>query len=369
MKALGIIFSNIHDKEIKSLTKHRTLASVPFGGRYRLIDFPLSNMVNSGVSKVGIITKEHYQSLMDHVGNGKAWDLARKNGGLILLPPFAGNQTDLYKSRFEAICHIEDFLAKSEEPLVIMSDCDNVCNVDFNGLIKEHLNANADISVAFSRKELEPAEKEYTAFTIDKQNRVVKSEKSTKLKGQQNVYAHMLVMGRKFLLDIIQNAAENGIKSFSNDILTQTQKFKIFAYEISGYYAQIEDLLSYYRISMDLMNCDTRQHLFYNNGFNIYTRVRDSAPLAATNTANIKNSLVADGCIIEGEVENSILFRGCKVAKGARITNSILFQDTQVGQNSTLNCVISDREVVIKDKRHLSGHETYPQYIVRQTVI
>jgi len=368
MKALGIIFSNIHDKEIKTLTQHRTLASVPFGGRYRLIDFALSNMVNSGINKVGIITKEHYQSLMDHVGNGKAWDLARKNGGLILLPPFAAEQTDLYKSRFEAICHIEKFLLKSEEPLVVMSDCDNVCNVDFNGLITEHIKANADISVAYSRKNLDD-KKEHIAFTIDKQNRVVKTEKSTKLKGEHNVYAHMLVIGRRFLLDIIANAKEEGTSSFSGDILTQTSKYRIFAYEVSGFYSQIDDLLSYYKISMQLMDKDTRQHLFYNNGFNIYTKLKDSAPLVTTDTANVKNSLIADGCIIEGEVENSILFRGCRIAKGAKITNSILFQDTSVGQNSTLNCVITDKEAVILDKRHLSGHETYPQYIARCTVI
>ena len=368
MKALGIIFSNIHDKEIKPLTANRTLASVPFGGRYRLIDFALSNMVNSGVTKVGIITKEHYQSLMDHIGNGKPWGLARKNGGLILLPPFAANQTDLYKSRFEAICHVENFLAKSEEPLVIMSDCDNVCNVDFSSLIKSHMAASADISVVYSKKILVD-KKEHTAFTIDKQNRVVQCVKSNKLRGEQNVYAHILVMGRKFLLDIIENAGQKGYKSFSNNILTRTGEFRIFAHEIDGYYSQIEDLLSYYRVSMELMDKNTREHLFYANDANIYTKIRDSAPLVASDTACIKNSLVADGCIIEGKVENSILFRGCRVAKGAKVTNSILFQDSFIGQDSEINCVIADKETKILDKRHLSGHETYPQYIAKNTVI
>jgi len=325
-------------------------------------------MVNSGVNKVGIITKEHYQSLMDHVGNGKAWDLARKNGGLILLPPFASDQTDLYRSRFEAICNIKHFLSRSEEPLVIMSDCDNVCNVDFNKLTTEHQKTKADISVMYSKKNVTDA-KEYTAFSIDNKNRVVGTTISTKLTGEHNIYAHMLVMGRKFLLDIIENAEQKSTKSFSKDILTRTGEYKIYAHEVDGYYAQIDDLLSYYRISMQLLDKKARHDLFYANGSSIYTKLRDSAPLVATDTASIKNSIVADGCVIEGEVENSILFRGCRVAKGACVTNSILFQDTAVGANSTLNCVITDKQAVILDKRCLSGHETYPQYIARNTVI
>jgi len=371
MKAAGIIFSNIHDKEIKELTANRTLASVPFGGRFRLIDFVLSNMVNSGIMKVGIITKENYQSLMDHVGSGKHWDLSRKNGGLILLPPYGMSGTTLYKSRFEAICNTEQFLRRSEEDLAVMSDCDNVCNTDIAKVLASHIGASAEITVVYRRKALAgAAPRERTLFEINPEsNRVTKTINVQKAQGEHNVFTNMLVIGRRFLLNIIDHAAARGFKSFSQDILTRTGEFRIFGYPLEGYFESIDDLQSYYRVSMDLLRKENRDMLFYQNDTNIYTKVRDSAPLVVTESADIANSLIADGCVIEGEVKNSILFRGVRVHKGASVTNSILFQDSCVSRDTRLNCVIADKESIILEKRTLSGHETHPYFIAKNTVI
>ncbi len=278
MKAVGVIFSNIHDKEIKELTINRTLASVPFGGRFRLIDFVLSNMVNSHITKVGIITKENYQSLMDHVGSGKHWDLSRKNGGLIILPPYGVSGTTLYRSRFEAICNIEQFLRKSEEDYVVMSDCDNVCNMDFVPIIKSHIARDAAITVVYRRKLIEN-KKMRTLFELDDDGRVTKAANFDTGYGEQNIFTNMLVVGRKFLLNIIDNAGVRGFKSFSQDILTRTDEFRIFGYPLEGYYESIDDLHSYYRVSMELLQKKNRDLLFDQNGANIYTKVRDSAPL------------------------------------------------------------------------------------------
>jgi len=370
MKALGIVFSNIHDKEIAELTAHRTLASVPFGGRYRLIDFVLSNMINSGITKVGIITKENYQSLMDHLGSGKQWDLSRKNGGLFVLPPYGTTGSKLYKSRFEAIGNAANFLLRSSEEYVVMSDCDTVCNLDFAPIIKEHINSKADITVVYRKAVIdEGIETDRTFFEVDSKNRVTRTINSKKIYGEQNLFTNILVVGRKFLLNILGDAELKGYKSFSKDILTKTKEFKIVGVPLDGYFAAIDCLSSYYTVSMELLQKENRDVLFYKNGNNIYTKLRDSAPLVTGEKAEISNSLIADGCIIEGEVKNSILFRGVKVEKGAKVHNSILFQDAFVGSRSTLNCVIADKQVSIGEKITLSGHETSPHFIGKRKAL
>lgn len=370
MKALGVIFSNIHDKEIKELTANRTLASVPFAGRFRLIDFVLSNMVNCGITKVGIITKKNYQSLMDHIGSGKHWDLSRKNGGLIVLPPYGVSGAVLYQSRFEAIKNIVSFLKRSDEEYVIMSDCDNVCNIDFSDVLNKHVESGSDITVIYRKKELDKNEKKWrTAFDTDKTGRVVNVENSDKMTGTKNIFTNMLVLNRQFLLNIVEIADEKGYKSFSRDILTKVNEYRIYGYELKGYFASIDGVQNYYKHSMELLEKDKRDSLFKNSGNSIYTKVRDSAPCKIDESSDVKNSLIADGCVIEGTVKNSILFRGVKVAKGAVIENSVLFQDCVVGSGTKLNCVIADKQAVILSNRSLSGHETQPYFIAKGTVI
>ncbi|MDR2201692.1 MAG: glucose-1-phosphate adenylyltransferase subunit GlgD [Clostridiales bacterium] len=369
MKAVGIVFSNIHDKEIKELTALRTLASVPFGGRFRLIDFVLSNMVNSGISKVGVITKRNYQSLMDHIGSGKSWDLSRKRGGLIVLPPYGVSGTTLYQSRFEAIKNTEAFLRRSDEDYVVMSDCDNVCNFDFSRATDFHIEKNADITVVYRKKDIAAAErKPRTAFTLDGGRRVIKVENSDRMSGKKLVYTNMLIVDRRFLLSIVESAEENGFKSFSSDILTRTSDFRIYGYELEGYFASIDGVSNYYKHSMELLRPENRAALFKPDA-SIYTKVRDSAPCRLEASARVSDSLIADGCVIEGEVTGSILFRGVRVEKGAKIENSIIFQDTYVGADSRLNCVIADKQARILANRTLSGHETQPYFIAKGSII
>lgn len=371
MRTLGVIFSNIHDKEINELTGKRTLASIPFGGRYRLIDFVLSNMVNSGIGKVGVITKMNYQSLMDHVGSGKHWDLSRKNGGLMLLPPYNNSDNTLYKSRFDAICGIRHFLERSDEEYVVMSDCDSVCNFNFADAVQRHVDKHADITVVVHKRKIVDGEKlsrPVVEFDVDK--RITRVTPQGKQSGEKYVLSNMLVVGRRFLLSLIDSADELGYSSFSRDVLAKgCKQYRIFAYEFDGYFASIESIASYYACSMELLDGKKRQELFHKDGANIYTKVRDSAPASFAPTAKVHNSLIADGCDIEGEVRNSILFRGVKVAKGAVITDSIVFQDTEVGEDSRLNCVIADKQVKILNGRMLSGHPTHPYFISKNTVI
>lgn len=371
MKTLGIVFSNIHDRELGELAAKRTLASVPFGGRYRLVDFPLSNMVNSGISKVGIITKYNYQSLMDHVGSGKHWDLSRKNGGLMILPPFGDESSHaVYTSRFEALKNISHFLRRSDENYVVMSDCDCVCNCDFAEIVQYHIDRHADITVVYREKDIE-AGKTRTIIDMDVDNRVKSVTVSDKISGKKvNVYTNICVMNRQFLLNILENAGEYGYKSFSGDVLGKGCKnWRVYGFKHTGYFASIDSVANYYKHSLELLDKATRASLFDNNGANIYTKVRDSAPCRITDSALVTNSLIADGCIIEGTVINSILFRGVKVAKGAVVKDSIVFQESSIDGGSRLNCVIADKNVHILEGRELSGHATHPYYIAKNVII
>lgn len=370
MKTLGVIFSNIHDKEINELTATRTLASVPYAGRYRLIDFVLSNMVNSGIYKVGIITKYNYQSLMEHIGSGKSWDLSRKNGGLTILPPYGRDSAAVYSSRFEAISNCAYYLREATETYVVMSDCDNVCNIDFSKVLSYHIEKHADITVIYRRKQLEEGDKKVrTKLELDSGGRVRKVITGNKHSGTVNVFTNMIVVNRKFLLSIIDNADELGYKSFSRDVLIRgVDDYNIYGYEYTGYFASIDTMANYYKHSLQLLDKSTRDQLFRSGGA-IYTKVRDSAPCKIDDTGSVKNSLVADGCVIEGEVENSILFRGVKIAKGAHVKGSILFNNVLVDSGSYVNCVIADKFSHILESRTLSGHETRPYFLPKNTIV
>lgn len=370
MNAVGIIFSSINEKSVYELTKQRTMASVPFGCRYRLIDFALSNMVNSGVNHVGIVTHYNYQSLMDHIGSGKDWDLARRHGGIKILPPyitaFANTSNMLYNTRLEALISIRDFISDCKEELVVLSDCDTVCNLDLSAMIDKHIATNADITLGVKSSYLsQDNSRSLTIVRSDPEGRVTEVGEYTGLKnGFEDVCVRIMVVGRKYLEELITDAVARGYTSFTKDILVRNCKFhNVRTYKLDGYFATIRSLSDYFRCSMDLLDPDIRNSLFAVRNRPVFTKVRNSAPASYVTGAIVRNSLIADGCVIEGTVENSILFRGVKVGKNTHIKNSIIMQDTITGENVYLNCVITDKNVVIRDGRVLSGHETKPFFI------
>ena len=368
MSAVGVIFSNIHDENIPELSHQRTMGSLPYGGRYRLIDFTLSNLVNSGITTVGIITKNNYQSLMDHLGSGKDWDLARKTGGLILLPPFgARNSEGLYKNRLEALKGITGFLNRRNEDYVILCDCDGVYRMDLSEVVDYHEAKQADITLVCHNEEIANSSN-YTTVKSDETGRVVDLKINETVRGSDKFYSNIMVIGRQFLLTLLDDAVVHNYKSFREDILMRrTKTLKIYAYDFDGYHATIDSLASYYAHNMELLEKSVRDELF--GARDIYTKVRDSAPSKYGDSSVVKNSLISDGCIVEGTVENSILFRGVKVGKGTVVRNSIIMQDTVIGDNVSLNCVITDKNVVIRDRRVLSGCEVQPYFLSKGTMI
>ena len=371
MRAVGIIFSNIHDKNVPELVRIRTLGSIPFAGRYRLIDFPLSNMVNSGIDTVAIITKSNYQSLMDHVGSGKDWDLARKDGGLIMLPPFGDLESEgLYNSRLEALKGATSFLFRADEEYVVMTDCDNVCRINYNDVIDEHIKNRADITLVYKKiKKDDLIDKEITDITMEGDGRVKNVKfKPIDMGDELNVFINVYVMKKSLLQNIVMDSISHNRRHFLTDIIAgNLDSMKIYGYEHKGFYAGITSLQAYYNSNMSILKEENRHELFGDRS--VFTKIRDSAPTKYGNSAIVKNSMIADGCVIEGEVENSIIFRNVKVARGAVVKNSIVMQNTVLGENCTLNCIIADKNVVVRDKKVLSGSENHPFYIGKGIMI
>ena len=365
--AVGVIFSNIHDESIPELSSHRTMASIPFGGRYRLIDFALSNMVNSGITTVGIVTKYNYQSLIDHLGSGKDWDLARKDGGIILLPPYS-DETDLpYTNRLEALKGVTNFLNHRNEEYVVISDCDGIARVDIADVVKYHEEKHADITMVW-HEEKDVDSSYFITLDPDETGRIKGLKINPKVNGKCNVYVNIMVMSREFLINIIQDATTRGLSSFGRDILTKNVgTLHIYGYQFKGYYAGVNSLAKYYEHSMELLDKNVRDELF--GARDIYTKVRDSAPSKYLEGAVVQNSLISDGCMIEGTVKNCILFRGVKVGKGSVIRNSIVMQDTVIGTGVSLDCVITDKNVVIRDRRKLAGCAELPYFISKGRMI
>ena len=371
MNFAGLIFSNIHDQGIPEMTRMRTMASIPFGCRYRLIDFTLSNMVNADVNTIGVITHYNYQSLLDHIGTGKDWDLARRSGGIKILPPYVAAYENaaagkLYSNRLEAMMGAENFIHRCNADYMVLSDCDVIMNIDLGAVVEDHIRSGAAITIVTKRLNVEDyhLDKTVPVLKIGEDNRVVGISHQHPESGECDISTNIMVIKRSELLAIISESLRNGHKSFTRDIIAKNLDQKLYrAYRYEGWYSYIGTLEAYFKSSMQLLTKEAREGLFGVAGRQIYTKIRNSAPTKYTGGAKVVNSLIADGCIIEGTVENSILFRGVKVGKGCVIKNSILLQDTKVGDNVQLNCVISDKNVMIKDGRTLSGHETMPFFI------
>lgn len=361
---LGLVFANMHDTTLGDMTENRTMGSVMFGGRYRLIDFPLSNMVNSGISEVGVITKSNYQSLLDHLGSAREWDLARKKGGLYILPPFGNVESTLYRGRIEALYGAMSFIKHSRAKYVILSDCDVVTNIDYKPIVAAHIESGADITaVAHTGVYSSDDIKTSTVFNVDADKNVTSVLINPDISGTCTTSLNVFVMSMDFLIETVNDAMARGNVSFERNILQEKcRELKIKIYEYDNYFSKLNSPESYFKSNMALLEPENARKLFVPKR-SIYTKVSDNAPVKYDLDSKVSNSLIADGCIIEGEVENSVLFRGVKVGKGAKVKNCILMQGTVVGDNAELNYLITDKNVSICENHILTSSPQYPMYV------
>lgn len=368
--AIGIIFPNSYDNLVPELAGDRLMASIPFAGRYRIIDFLLSSLANCGISNIAIVVRENYHSLMDHLGSGRAWDLLRKNGGLSIFPPYAEKNMKVYSGRVEALERILPYLRSKKEKYVIMMDANIAVDFDFNAMLAEHIESGADVTVAYTEQEI-PAEliragshgDMYYTLKLD-EGRVRRIFMNSEMCGKQNLSMNIYIMDREALIDKIHAAFVRGSSCFERDILApRLEKYNIRGYKYDGYYARICGLKSYFDENMKLLDDENLDALF--TGGQIYTKIRDDNPTRYINGCKTKNNLVADGCVIEGDVENCVLFRGVKIAKGAKIRNSVLMQDTVVNAGARLDYVVTDKNVTIEVGQELKGTDTQPFYVAK----
>ncbi|WMJ78183.1 MULTISPECIES: glucose-1-phosphate adenylyltransferase subunit GlgD [unclassified Sedimentibacter] len=372
MNTLGIIFSDMQDWNMTELASHRSVAAIPFGGRYRLIDFPLSNMVNSGMNKICIITKSNYRSLMEHVGSGKDWDLSRKKGGILIFPPYAvGENHGLFQGRLDALKRVLDYISSSKEKYVVMSDCDMIYNINYKDVIRYHEEKNSDITAIYTTTQIEKNSSVHKIiYEFDKDGRADDILVYPVTSGTHNVGLSTWVMNKDFLESIIYDAIARNYKDFSYDVLAKkVHSLRIYGYKYNGYFAHIDSLQSYYDHSLGLLKKENLQSLFYSKTGPIYTKTKDSAPTKYMQGANVKNSLIASGCVIEGTVENSIIFRGVKIGKNASVKNSIIMQHGVIGENASLDSIITDTYAQVTNNRVLLGYANCPFFIKKFSVV
>lgn len=369
--ALGIVYAAEDDVEFRELTKKRSVAAVPFGGRYRLIDFVLSNMVNSGITNIGIITQNNYGSLIDHIGTGKEWDLNRKREGLYILSPYAIHDSPgWYKGSIDALHSVMGFIRKSNQKYVIFSGTHMLCNMTYNDAERFHIDSGADITIIYKEEEVKKDRlRKYTLIQTDEDGRIWDMEVHPTVPKSNKISMKMYIIEKNLLEYLIEEAVARGYNDFVRDIiLRKLDRLKIYGYPFKGYLARIDSITTYYKYNMELLNPDIRNELFNKSGL-IYTKVKDEVPAKYSEDAAVQNCLVADGCVIEGEVENCVLFRGVRIYKGAKIKNSIIMQDVEIQENVVLDHVILDKNVVIKRGRTLIGQENFPVVISKGEVI
>ena len=373
--ALGIIFPNSYDSLVPDLVSERLMASIPFASRYRMCDFMISSMVHCGIDNISILVRKNYHSLLDHLGNGREWDLARKNGGLNIVPPFAQKQIKVFSGRIEALESIRGYLMKQTEKYVILSDANIAVNFDFNALLDAHIKSGADVTMVYRKQEIPQSLIRQSTAGMDlyyalgiNGERVSKIYINPKESGEMNFSLNIYVIDRELLIRMVDEAYLHGDVYFVRDILEKKiDQMDVRGFCYDGYVAHIHDMNSYFEENMRLLKEENINALF--SGNQIYTKIRDDNPTRYINGAKAKNVMVADGCVIEGEVENSVLFRGVKIGKGAKVKNCVLMQDTVIEDNVSVEYVITDKNVTISEGKSLTGNDTFQVYVAKGQVV
>jgi len=369
---MGIILTKDSDKKLYDLTSNRAVAAVPFGGRYRIIDFILSCMVNSGISNVGVVTHTDYQSLMDHLGSGKEWDLDRKLSGIFIFPPNIRKESvDRSKGTLDELYSIMHYFRRSKERYVVISESGVIFNTLLDDAMDYHLSHEADITVFYNK--MEPHKiKELTTcavLDVDKKGQVVGLEINPRLPRANLISMNIYITNKALLETLVDECIAQGLDDFESGALRRNlTNLRVFGYEYGGYVARIDTVRSYYKYNMELLNRDVINELFAPD-IPVYTKVKDEVPTMYGSQASVENSLIADGCVIDGSVRNSILFRGVQISKNVKVMNSIIMQNSEVHEESVLENVILDKDVIVRVGKRLTGQADYPVLIGKGGVI
>lgn len=359
---MGLVDLQRQESRLQDFTGSRPLSSMPIGGRYRIIDFALSSLVNSGIKNVGVLLPEKSRSILDHLRSGKDWDLARHHKGLFYLPPVRSESVQ-QEGDLRNIYYNLDFVENSSEKYILLSRVTSVYTMDFRPALDFHEQTGADITMIVNAAE---HEEPCDSLLVDvAENGLVKdiSLRHVVHEGELRSLG-VFLMDKALFVRLVRRAFEHGGTDFRFDVfLREAARRTIYAYEHKGYVCHISSMLSYYEANMKMLEPAIQQDLFFREDAPVYTKVKDMAPVRYDEGAVVSNSLVANGCIVHGHVENSVLFRGVRVEAGATVKNCVLMQDTQIESGAQLDCIICDKNVVITADKKLRGVPTYPIYV------
>lgn len=370
MNVMGIIFAN--DAALAALTDKRTIASLPYGGRYRLVDFHLSNMCAAGVRHVGIITRHNYQSLINHIGSGEEWGLELEEGGLEFLTPYATSKSDTYHGKLSALNEAISVLEYGpDDEYVITCDSAVISNIDLQKVLASHIESGKDVTVVTKAGIADGKKQLDLALKLDEKGRIADIAVDYIAPADYLASMDIFVMSRKYLRDTIREFMSRNLFHMDRDlILGQWQKnaVTINVFEFDGVTLFNESVEEYFANSLALINAEIRHDLFEGN-HPVFTRVRDRVPSYYGEGCQVKNSILADGCMLEGSIENSVLFRQVTIGKNAQVRNCVIMNDTVVGEGAQLEWVILDKDVTVRPGAKLYGTASHPVVVKRGEII
>lgn len=363
---LGLVNLQEETRLICELSRERPVGMLPFGGRYRLIDFVLSNMVNSGIKDVGIFLPGKSRAVLDHIRSGKEWDLARHHGGLMYLPPVKSKML-LRAGTLKNLYYNLDFVDITQNDFVLIGDGNFVYNMNYTEAMDFHIDKRADITLVYG---VTP-QNGLNGITLrkDEDGRLTAFLEKPVVEEGNNLFLGIAMMSRRLYVELVRDTYEQGGSDFFFDgIMRNLRKLSVYAYEHKGYAREISSTTAYYQASLDLLKPEVYDELFL-SGERIYTKAKNLPPVHYRSTSSVKNSLIASGSDIAGEVENSVIFRGVKIGRDVKIKNSIIMQGCVFEQNTSAENIICDKNVMVKEGKVLMGAPEYPIIIEKNAVI
>lgn len=348
MRAVGIVLAGGNSKRMRELSDKRAIAAMPMAGSYRSIDFVLSNMTNSHIQKVAVFTQYNSRSLNEHLSSSKWWDFGRKQGGMyVFTPTITSQSSDWYRGTADAIYQNLHFLKNCHEPYVVIASGDGVYKLDYNKLLEYHIEKKADITVVCRNSAEDEDITRFGVVGVNSDGRIVQFEEKPMVAESRTISCGIYVVRRRQLIELIERCAAEDRYDFVRDVLVRYKNLKrIYAYRMETYWSNIASVDSYYRTNMDFLKKDIRDY-FFRSYPEVYTKVEDLPPAKYNPGAEVKNSLVSSGCILNGAIENSVLFRKVYVGNNCVIKNSIILNDVYIGDNTVIeNCIVESRDTI-----------------------
>lgn len=355
MKAVGLILAGGNSNRMKELTHRRAAAAMPIAGSYRAIDFTLSNMSNSHIRKVAVLTQYNARSLNEHLNSSKWWDFGRKQGGLyVFTPTITIDNGYWYRGTSDAIYQNLDFLKSCHEPYVVIASGDAVYKLDYTKVLEYHIDKKADITVVCADLRQGEDASRFGTVRMDDTMRVLEFEEKPVITNATTISTGIYIIRRRLLIDLVEQCAEEERHDFVTDILIRYRNLKrIYGYKIKDYWSNIATVEAYYRTNMDFLNAEVRDY-FFRQYPEVYSKVSDQPPAKYNPGSAVKNSLVASGCIVNGTIENSVIFKKVFVGSNCVIKNSIILNDVYLGDNTYIeNCIVESRDTIRANTRHV----------------